>query len=54
MHPVFLVKSPAATPISLVSAAAFEGWLTAHDARTGKMAEATGFKAEAGKLMLRQ
>ena len=52
MHPVFLEKSPAATPISLVSATGFEAWLKTQEARAGKMAEATGFKGEAGKLML--
>ncbi|MBI1359792.1 MAG: leucyl aminopeptidase family protein [Alphaproteobacteria bacterium] len=52
MHPVFLAKSPSATAISLVGASDFDAWLKAQDARTGKMAEATGFRGEAGKLML--
>ena len=52
MHSAFLAKSAAATPIELVSLAAFKDWLQGQDPRLKKLAAATGFKGEVGKVLL--
>ena len=52
MHPALLTKSASATPIELVSAAAFKDWLKGQAARVQTLAAAVGFKGEAGKLVL--
>ncbi len=51
MHAAFAARSAGAIPIDLVASAGFADWLKGQDARIGRLAEAVGFKAEAGKTL---
>lgn len=52
MHSAFVAKASAGTtPLELVSAAGLAAWQKKQDVRSARIAEATGFKGEAGKIL---
>lgn len=52
MHAAFAVPSSAAIPLDLVTAAGLSDWLGAQEDRVRRLAEAVGFKGEAGKVLV--
>jgi leucyl aminopeptidase len=52
MHPAFAAKAASAVPLHLVAASALKDWLGGQDKRVKAVANAAGFKAEAGKVLL--
>lgn len=52
MHPAFLSGSASAIPLELVTQGRLEAWTGAQGPRTRRLADAVGFRAEAGKWLV--